>query len=263
MSQELPKFNNPPVIETVLGVEFESLSNFLVPHFGAFLLELKGNYNKFRELPPIPSQIERFEGEPVELASLQIGFHPQIRCLFLNKTEDWRIQIQNNWFLSNWVKTNTKYPSYEETLRRFKTNWNKFRLFLEKSRIDTPQVKQCEVTYNNHIEEFTQVEGLYKVFPFLADYRKKQDFLPSAEGIALRMVYRIPEKRGRLHIEIKPAFRHVDAKNIIEMSLTARVLPKSPDNKDVLEAINIGHEWVVRGFADITSKSMHQVWERS
>jgi hypothetical protein len=31
MSQDLPKFNNPPVIETALGVEFEPLQNFLVP----------------------------------------------------------------------------------------------------------------------------------------------------------------------------------------------------------------------------------------
>lgn len=262
MSQNLPKFNKPPVIETALGVEFEPLHNFLIPHFGAFLLELKGSYSKFRQLPPIPSQIEKFEAEQNILASFELNFSPQVRCLFLNSTEDWRLQIQNDRFLSNWVKTRAKYPSYDETLRKFKTNWNKFGLFLEKSKIEKPKIKQCEVTYLNHIEDNAEIDKLAKIFPLLADKVESEEFLPQPEGIALNTVYRIPENRGRLYIEMKPAFRHLDAKNIIVLSLTARVLPISSNRNNVLDAMNLGHEWIVRGFTDFTSKEMHKIWER-
>ncbi len=262
MSQELPEFNNPPVIETVLGVEFEPLQSFLVPHFGAFLLELKDNYNKFRQLPPIPPQLEKFEGQPVEIPLFQIGYNPQIRCLFLNSNEEWRLQVQNNRFLSNWVKTQKIYPSYDETLSRFKTNWNKFGLFLEKAKIEKPKIRQCEVTYLNHIEDNAEIEKLTKIFPLLADKLEGKEFLPLPEVIAINTVYRIPQKRGRLYIEMKPAFRHSDAKNIIELSLTSRVLPSSSEGDALLDALNLGHEWVVRGFTDFTSKEMHNVWER-
>jgi uncharacterized protein (TIGR04255 family) len=262
MSQNLPKFNKPPIIETALGVEFESLSNFLVPHFGAFLLELKGSYNKFQQLPPIHSQIEKFEEDQNLTNSFEINLSSRIRCLFLNSTEDWRLQIQNDRFLSNWVKNKAIYPSYEETLRRFKTNWNKFGLFLEKSKIEKPKIKQCEVTYLNHIEDNVEIDKWTKIFPLLADNIKGEEFLPYPEGIAINTVYHIPEKRGRLYIEMKPAFRHLDARNIIVLSLTARVIPLSSKRNDVLDALNLGHEWIVRGFTDFTSKEMHKIWER-
>lgn len=262
MSQNLPKFNKPPIIETALGVEFEPLNNFLVPHFGAFLLELKGSYSKFQQLPPIPSQIEKFEEEKNLTASFEIDFNSRIRCLFLSSTEDWRLQVQNDRFLSNWVKREANYPSYEETLRRFKTNWNKFGLFLEKSKIAKPKIKQCEVIYLNHIEDNADLDKLTKIFPLLADSIEGKEFLPHPEGIAVNTVYRIPEKSGRLYIEMKPAFRHLDAKNIIVLSLTARVIPLSSNRNDVLDALNLGHEWVVRGFTDFTSKEMHKIWEK-
>jgi uncharacterized protein (TIGR04255 family) len=262
MLQELPKFNKPPVIETVLGVEFEPLSNFLIPHFGLFLLDLKDSYSSFKELPPLDSQIEKFEGDSIEIASFQLGFRSEIRCLFLDAKQEWRLQIQNNKFLSNWAKSTSKYPSYDETLRRFKTNWGKFNLFLEKSRIEKPQIKQCEVTYLNHIEDIDNFENLSEIFPSWKKNGKKTDFLPTPEAIAINLVYRIPENRGRLHISMQPAVRHADLKRIIQLSLVARVLPKSSKRNDVLEALNLGHEWVVRGFTDFTSEKMHQIWER-
>jgi len=262
MSQELPKFTKPPVIETVLGVEFEPLSNFQIPHFGLFLLEIKEQYKRFQELPPIASQIEKFEGDSVEIASFQLGFRPEVRCLFLDEKQEWRIQLQNNKFLSNWTKSASKYPSYTETLKRFKTFWNKFNLFLEKNNLGKPQIRQCEITYLNHIEESVDFENLGEVFPHWTRSKKVSEFLPSPEAMAMNVIYRIPDNRGRLHVAMQPVIRHSDLKKIMQVSLLARILPKSSASKDVLEAMNIGHEWVVRGFTDFTSEKMHKIWER-
>ena len=264
MTDELPKFNKPPVIETILGVEFEPLRNFQVPHFGLFLLEIKDRYKNFTELPPIVSQIEKFESDSVEIASFQFGLRPEVRCLFLDEKQEWKIQVQNNKFLSNWTKSTLKsgYPSYTETLRRFKTYWNKFVLFLEKNKLDKPQIRQCEIMYLNHIEESIDFENLSEIFPHWTKSEKASKFLPSPEAIAMNVVYRIPENRGRLHITVQPVVRHFDLKKITQVSLTARVLPNPSDRKDVLEAMNIGHEWVVKGFTDFTSEKMHRIWER-
>ncbi len=261
MSEDLPKFEKPPVIETVLGVEFETLTTFQVPHFGLFLSDIKDVYTSFQQLPPIISQVERFEGDSVEIASFQFGFRPEIRCLFLDKKQEWKLQVQNNKFLSNWTKSASDYPSYDETLRRFKTYWNKFISFLERNKFEKPKVKQCEVLYLNHFDPI-DVNRIGDYFPFWLTANKKTKFLPQPEAIATNLVYRIPENRGRLHISVEPAVRHADLKTITQVSLHARVLPSSSSRNDVLEAVNIAHEWVVRGFADYTSEKMHKIWER-
>lgn len=263
MSDNLPKFNKPPVIETILGVDFDPISDFQAPYYGLFLLEVKDTYKNFVELPPIDSQVERFEGDSVPIASFRFGYRPDIRCLFLDKTEKWRLQVQNNKFLSNWAKslTTSKYPNYELTSNKFKTNWNKFLTFLKKNNLNTPVVQQCEVSYLNHIE-FGNIRNLSEIFPFWNQQSKSNDFLPEAEATSARMIYRIPNNRGRLRVDITPNIRHIDSKKIISLSLTAKVFPKSSGIKDVVEAMNIGHEWVVRGFTDLTSDKMHKIWER-
>lgn len=262
MTEQLPKFNKPPLTETVLGVEFDSLSEFKVPHFGLFLDEIKDKYKSFTELPPIPSQIEIFEGDSIPIASLQIGYRPEIRCLFLDSKQEWRLQLQDNRFLSNWARSASEYPSYSATQRRFESNWHKFLSFLAKNNISKPKVKQCEVTYVNHIEAKPDFVNLSDIFPCLSQNVEKENFLPSPEAVAMNAVYRIPDKLGRLHISMQPVFRQAEAKEVLQLLLTARVIPKSSEKKDISEALNIGHEWVVRGFADFTSEKMHKIWER-
>ena len=47
----LPDFNEPPVIETVLGLQFDPIESFNVPHFGLYWSKIRADYPTFDVQP--------------------------------------------------------------------------------------------------------------------------------------------------------------------------------------------------------------------
>ena len=57
----LPKYEKPPVVETVLGLQFNPLSAFTNAHLGAFWQSLGVEaWPTVTDKPPLPRQEERF-----------------------------------------------------------------------------------------------------------------------------------------------------------------------------------------------------------
>jgi hypothetical protein len=81
INQSLPKFNRPPVVETVLGVEFAQLIRWGIPHFGLYWATIRNEYQHCPVREPLLSRIETFGEEGKH--EITFGF-PQsrwfIRC---------------------------------------------------------------------------------------------------------------------------------------------------------------------------------------
>ena len=109
MSNErrLPDFDEPPVIETVLGVEFAPLEKWSIPHFGLFWARIKDDYPHHQALPPISSRIEKFgaETKQPQPPKLELVSEISVRCWFVNTPKTRLIQVQNDRFVHNWRKT--------------------------------------------------------------------------------------------------------------------------------------------------------------
>lgn len=88
------------------------------------------------------------------------------------------------------------------------------------------------------------------------------DFLPEPESVNIGARFVLPDKKGRLHMEMQPAIRALDAQEILQLNITARGKPESSNLEKVLEWFELGHEWIVRGFTDFTAKDMHNFWRR-
>jgi hypothetical protein len=58
------------------------------------------------------------------------------------------------------------------------------------------------------------------------------------------------------------AFRFSDAKETLQLTVSARGKPASGSTSDILEWLDLGREWVVRGFTDFTSETVHELWRR-
>ena len=89
----LPDYENPPVIETVLGVQFDRLAGFKNAHLGSFWKSLGDGgdatgetWPTVTDVPPLPVQFERF-GEAGAWAK---GFQFQ-----LTQDPSSRLQIKN------------------------------------------------------------------------------------------------------------------------------------------------------------------------
>ena len=91
-------------------------------------------------------------------------------------------------------------------------------------------------------------------------------FLPKPEDIRFAARYVIPGEDGnpigRLHTSVEPAYRSADSKPIFVLQLTARGRPVGEGIEGIFRFLDIGHEWIVRGFTSITTPRMHKIWER-
>jgi uncharacterized protein (TIGR04255 family) len=270
--QPTPDFHEPPVIETVLGVEFLPLQGWGLPHFGLYWNEIRDGYPSVDEQPALPPTIERFGADAIGPQSLSIpifgGAASSVRCWFIDNTARRLIQLQNGRFIVNWRKVEDadEYPHYPELRARFETEWNRFRGFLVKHQLDEPKVVQCEVTYVNNInsgqgwETFADLPGV--IAPWSGHH--SGNFLPAEESVALNVRYLMPDNRGRLHVVLNRAIRKTDAQETIQINLTARGAPKTSHTDDVLSWLDLGRDWVVRGFTDFTSERMHkEIWRRT
>ncbi len=261
-----PKFDSPPVIETVLGVEFRPLNKWSIQHFGLFWNRIREEFPKCEIQPPLMSQIEIFgQPQPQQKIGIQLMTVPEVRCWFSHSDQARLIQIQNDRFVHNWRKIeNHTYPSYNTIKPKFKSHWETFCNFLNEENLGEPEAIQCEVTYINHIEigeEWKSLADISEIVPAWSG-QLSGSFLPLPETVQIKTAFVIPDDRGRLHINLQPAIRRVDLKQILQLTLTARGAPKSAETSAILEWFDLGHDWVVRGFADFTSEKMHQLWKR-
>jgi uncharacterized protein (TIGR04255 family) len=260
----LPKYKKPPVVETVLGVQFAPLTSFTIPHFGLFWSTVRDDYPRHEMKPPLGTVVENLARPPVpDRVSIKFVAEPEARCWFLNTSGTELLQLQRDRFVRNWRKVtgSEDYPSYDALKPRFVRDWSRLLGFLEREELGRPQVNQCEVTYINHLS--VDVETLGEAHRFARGVAPLSgDFLPVPETTQLQVRYPMGDKRGRLHIAVHPGVRFDDRRPVLQLGLTARGAPTSSRLDDILSWFDVGHEWVVRGFTDFTRREMHALWER-
>jgi len=251
----LSDFDDSPLVETVLGVEFVPLQQWKTPHFGLFWHEIKAEYPRFEVQPPSGN-----------LNVISIGM-PEIpvRCLFYDEPQTKLIQVQNNRFFYNWRKyfNQIEYPRYETNKTVFKTEWLKFYNFLIANQFEQPQIQHCEISYINHIEKgkgWETLADLPNVIPYFSNSLSTQ-FLPLPDAVVLHVFYSIPNIRGRINIHLQPAIRQDDGKEIIQLQLSAIGLPASSNIDDMIEWFDLAREYVNNSFVDFTSAKMHGIWK--
>ena len=268
---DLPDFKNPPVIEVALSVHFERLSKLRTPHLGLLWAQFQDQFPRTEEHPPRDVTLEMFGPPGPKKVSIQFETTPPVpRCWFLNDKGTELIQVQQDAFVHNWRKIGEgeEYPRYESIREKFKSQLDSFQQFLDRESLGKLVPNQCEITYVNHI---LQGEG-WKRYGQVGDVvtiwstHYSNTFLTEPEEVRFSLQYVIPDSDGnplgRLHIGLHPAYRIVDTKPLLVLKLTARGRPYGEGEEGVLRFLDTGREWIVRGFASITSPRMHKIWER-
>lgn len=261
---DLPEFGQPPVVETALGVEFEPIRDWTLLHYGRFWERVRAEYPGGSVQPPIvtpePGSIVRVE---------RIDQMMPIRAWFANETNGRLIQLQSDRFVHNWRRFATggehPYPRYPETRQMFAAAWQQFLSFLDEQGLPSPVVKRCEVTYINHIERgagWSAMSDLASVTNLWCGTESLR-FLPTPEAADMDIHFAMPGIKDRLHVQFRRAARQSDGAELIQLALTARGVPQESGTDAILAWFDVGREWVVRGFTDITTEKMHRLWGRS
>jgi len=264
-ARNLPYYDNPPVIETLLGVQYSLAKPISNRVFGEYWQRIIARYPHMEIQDPIAPVIEEFE-RPTNVAFPRVQLVPQgdVRYWFIDPSETRLVQLQRDRFLHNWRRiTNEPYPHYENIKPGFEREWIEFCSFLSEKGYEKPEITQCEVTYVNHIEIGDQWKGFAEPNKVIACWRDTSGkFLTQPESVSLNVRYTMPEKKGRLHITAQPVIRRLDAKELLQLNLTARGKPESSNLQDISEWFDLAHEWIVQGFTDFTTAQMHEAWKR-
>lgn len=274
-SVNLPTFDNPPVGEVVLSVQFPKISNLQAAHLGQFWDTIRADFPRTETHPAVDAIVERFE--KLELApTLRFQFRPSEivpRAWFISTDDTRLIQVQADRFICNWRRASSTrpYPRFPEVRGFFEQYWGRWQEFLTTQRlIDGLKIEQCEVTYTNHIAK-AGVWGDYGEADKVLRYVSTTPCLASelrGEFTSFSTHYLInggsgeagAQPVGRLHIDFDPGIDARTGEPIFILNLVARGLISSSLN-DVITFFDLGRRLIVTTFKEITTPAMHRVWK--
>lgn len=275
MAENLPEFRKPPVIETILGVQFDLLSPFSNAYLGAFWETLGPDWPFVEDAPAIGQEYERFGKDQLwtRLGALRfnIATAPPIRILARNRTRQRMIQLQNGRLHYNWLgHDGSEYVRYHAIRSEFTPIFERLGTFLESRGIGSLRPNQWEVTYVNHLPRGTvwqQPADWNKVFSTAV---AMPSVLPESniESFSGQWHYEIGQQRGRLHVELQHGREDEtqgrEPKELLIFKLTARG-PAAEDQEgwDWSNGLELGHRTIVKAFKELTSDEARKAWEQA
>ena len=201
---KFPKFDNAPVAETILGVQFPALS-FTAGHPGWFWKNyLSKDWCKAVDAPPLPDQFERFGEQNWTLASTPLTLTLALpRLQLTNEAGDRFIQVQNTRFIYNWQKKQDAYPSYHQSKTEFLKLLDQFCRFVADAGLGKVSPNQWEVSYIDQIPK-----GILWQSP--SEWRRiLPGFFPlghEVQGLKFENAgewhYEIEPQKGRMHVAL-------------------------------------------------------------
>jgi uncharacterized protein (TIGR04255 family) len=267
MPNELPEFDRPPVVETVLGVHFAPLVGLTSGHLGWFWREYLGEeWSQTKDAIQLQEQLEVF-GAPPGWAppGIQVNVRtlpPSPRLQITNRAGDRMVQLQSNQFHYNWQKRDGVYPSYHTVRSEFDAHFNRFREFVAQAKVGELVPIQWELTYVDHVPRDSQwggPTGWGKVLPGLLGTQKTSQEI-RLETLGGDWHYEIPPQRGRLHVTVNLGKVGEGGEPGLLLQMTARGPISKESGLDLAAGLELGHEVIVGTFMDLTSEEAHRAW---
>ncbi len=265
----LPDFRDPPLVETVLSLQFQPLREFSLAHVGLLWDKYRHTFPLVEERTPLNAVRESFEVPSPRHEEAMIDAKPPLpRVCFLNESKTELIQIQAGRLIHNWRKTgkiSTPYPRYERIRTNFRHEVWEFQEFLTDEKLGKLAIDQCEITYINHIETCEAWQGHGQIEGVLRTWTPQpRSFLPESEDASIQQRFVIRNESnsplGRLHVSLTPAWKEEDRSPILVLTLTARGSPIDKGINGAFDFFDLAREWIVKGFLDLTTTDMHRAW---
>jgi len=255
----LPSYKNPPVNEVVCGMRFHTPNKLFIPHIGSLWEKFRNDYPSIRHAMPIASA----KGElTIDLATGA----PLPRVWFINKSDDQLIQFQIDRFYFNWRKREQDYPRYENVIKNFENVMNSVKNLFDEFEFGELKPIEYELSYINHIPKgqgWNTIDDLPKIFSDYVWRETKERFLPKPKRVGWNKQFSLPENKGNLNVSLKQATRTEDKVPLFVLELkTLGIFDETAKIEEFREWFDLAHEWIVRGFNDLTTPEIHKIWER-
>jgi uncharacterized protein (TIGR04255 family) len=264
---DLPEFDNPPVVETALGVQFAPAPGMTCGHFGWYWRTcLDESWTKTAEAPPLIDQFERF-GEKrtwsLPIPQVKLMMENPVRLQIISESDDRVIQLQNSRFVYNWRKKDAHYPRFDALYPEFMEKLRGFRDFLRKAELEDISPNQWEITYVNHIpkgELWESPADWHNLFPGLYLPPRRLG-LVRPEGITGEWHFEITPQRGRVHVSGQHVKRVETGEEALQVQLVSRgPIEQEGSVRGIAAGIELGHQALVQTFVNLSSDAAHRHW---
>jgi uncharacterized protein (TIGR04255 family) len=263
-----PSFSKPPVAETVLSVQFETLPGFSNAHLGAFWKTMGGNWPHVSDALPLDPTFERFGDDMKWLMGLAIRLRTEqaARLQIRNIAGDRMIQLQNGRLAYNWLRGEAgDYAGYRAVKPGFGDLLASFAAFLASEGLPEIKPNQWEVTYVNHLKRGPLWKTPDDWQALIGGFMPNRSLHPSLhfESVAGEWHFEIEPRRGRLHIELQHGRIGTPAGDeSLIVKMTARgPIGESCGTLTVDAGLDLGHDTIVDSFKRLTSDAAQHIWE--
>jgi uncharacterized protein (TIGR04255 family) len=257
-----PSFENPPVVEVVMGLQFDKPHSINMVDFAKLWEEFgKEEYSDYKELAPLermvegPSQIFKFSNLP-----------EMRRVWFENPKENTLIQTQEDRLIFNWRRPTENldesncYPRYEKINNEFFSIYDRFEKYLQNSGVEVSKPDILELTYMNFIEydgeKIPDANAIFKDFNWFVEDR----ILNRPSFIDQKLIYEIPDMLSKLKCTIKSYQNPENGNEGLIYELSVRGTVNELERKNMQQWYNNARLWIVHGFKDSTNTEMHKKW---
>jgi uncharacterized protein (TIGR04255 family) len=259
---DLPVFDNAPVNEVVIGIQFER-TDVTGAHIGLFWRGLREEFPKASEQPPLEPKIEVLQPPHFSAPTLQFASWRGSRHWLASEDEVQLIQIQADRLLFNWRRGphNAPYPHFEALQDKFWNIAEKWSAFLREEG-QVLRLTQWEVTYINHI---LTPDGQPPLADVLSCWSGQLDQALGGRADtgrieAQRVLTENTSPWARMYVSITTAIRS-DQVPLIAFELTVRGAPESEDPWETTHArLLAARREIVVAFDTLTTPKMHAIW---
>ncbi|MGR3175798.1 MAG: TIGR04255 family protein [Candidatus Scalindua sp.] len=254
----LPSYKNPPINEVFCGMQFHTPANFRITHIGTL-------WNKFRDDYPIVQHVSPIASVKGEIILDNATMAPLPRVWFIKESDDQLIQFQADRFYFNWRRRENDYPRFNYVIESFENVRDNIKDFFAEFELGELNPIEYELSYINHIPQgqgWDTIDDLPSIFSDFVWKKTSDRFLSNPEKVAWQTEFSLPENKGCLTVSLKQGIRVEDKVPLLILILKTRGVCESPEKEAVREWFNLSHEWIVKGFTDLTTPAIQEIWEK-
>ncbi|MGL6076412.1 MAG: hypothetical protein ACRC8S_19845 [Fimbriiglobus sp.] len=259
-------FRNPPVTETVIGVQFDSLVNFRAHHYGllweSFFSPL--GWRPVADEAILPRYQESFDSHRLNLVREERSSQRFIRQKYKRELSQGTLQFQHDKLYLSWHRgvNSPDSPGFESMLDDFEAVFSSLMNFSEKNRLGKINPNLWEVMYLNQIPRdpllWDTPADWYRILPGL--------FPPEGPVVdSLRFAtfdghwhFEIEPKQGRVHVQAAKMVVGEATDPILYVKLLSR--GELTDGSKWLDSLNLGRRSCLRLFMSIFSEQIKKSW---
>ena len=264
---QLPSYENPPVVETAIAIQFQPLKQLSNVHLWEFWSSIRDEYPKTQDQEPLDQKTELF-GDDIQrmprLPQIQFRAHSS-RLQAISADGHAMVQVQNGRFIYNWRDLGDgDYPHWQKTSAEFWAKYRMFAKYVESEGLGDISQNQWEITYVNHLmqgEDWQTEADWPELLPGILGESGRVT-LGVLQGVELATQFALKDGQSRLHVELKKAALVSDPeKELLVFTLTARgALSPECSTEDCFSA---GRRAIVTSFTEITGDAAHKRWRRT